>query len=185
MTTITLTAGQVKAIPLTNLEPDPGQPRKTHDEECLGQLAYSLKTAGQKQAAVVRPNGAADKYILVMGERRYRASKLAKLKTLDCTLEKLNTLEEGDEDWSRMVSQMIENMERKALKYKKNKLHIVEKISFQYPAALQELIAGWPRGLLKSRLHCPNCRSFVAVSRPQDTGTYTNLLFSGVTAVDL
>ena len=67
-------------------------------------------------------------------------------------------------------------------KYKKNKRHIVEKISFQNPAALQELIAGWPRGLLKSRLHWPNCRSFVVVSRPQPTGTYTNLLFSGVTA---
>ena len=72
-----------------------------------------------------------------------------------------------------------------AAKYKKNKRHIVEKISFQNPAALQELIAGWPRGLLKSRLHWPNCRSFVVVSRPQPTGTYTNLLFSGVTAVDL
>lgn len=87
MTPITLNHGEVKAISLTALLPDPDQPRKTFNEKSLSEMAYSLKTAGQLQPVVVRTNGVAGKFFIVHGERRFRGATLAELKTLDCILE--------------------------------------------------------------------------------------------------
>ena len=87
-----LTAGQVTQIPLGNLRPDPDQPRKTFDQASLAQLAASLKR-GVQVPLLVR-TGKGGKYVIHDGERRYRAAKLAKLKTLPVLLIEHSATEE-------------------------------------------------------------------------------------------
>ena len=70
----------IQEIILSDIKPNPFQPRKTFDPENLSQLADSIKNHGLLQPIIVVEED--DKYILVAGERRWRASKLAKTKTI-------------------------------------------------------------------------------------------------------
>ncbi len=83
----------VVEIPLENIEPNPYQPRKHFSNESLKELADSIKKDGLIQPVVVVEDDL-DGYILVAGERRFRASKLAKMGSikaivLDITKEKM------------------------------------------------------------------------------------------------
>ena len=68
-------------IELSNISPNPKQPRTNFDEDQLTELALSIKEVGLLQPPVVRSLGNG-KYQLIMGERRFRAAKLAGLKTI-------------------------------------------------------------------------------------------------------
>jgi ParB family chromosome partitioning protein len=68
-------------IDINLISPNPKQPRTVFDEEQLNELAASIKEVGLLQPPVVRSIGGG-KYQLIMGERRYRASKLAGLKSI-------------------------------------------------------------------------------------------------------
>ena len=82
---ITTASGVVVAdrneIDINLISPNPKQPRTIFDEEQLNELAASIKEVGLLQPPVVRSIGGG-KYQLIMGERRYRASKLAGLKSI-------------------------------------------------------------------------------------------------------
>src|SRR5690349_9068389 len=65
-------------IPIGRIEPNPRQPRDIFDEEALKELATSISEVGLLQPIVVRATGE-ETYELVMGERRWRACKLAGL----------------------------------------------------------------------------------------------------------
>jgi ParB family chromosome partitioning protein len=82
---ITTASGVVVAdrneIDINLISPNPKQPRTVFDEEQLNELAASIKEVGLLQPPVVRSIGGG-KYQLIMGERRYRASKLAGLKSI-------------------------------------------------------------------------------------------------------
>src|SRR6266480_1293327 len=67
---------EIIEIPLDLIEENPYQTRRTFDEAALNELAESIKASGLAQPIVVRP-GAEGRFILVLGERRCRASKLA------------------------------------------------------------------------------------------------------------
>ncbi len=67
-----------REIPVENIVPNPRQPRTHFDEDALEELAASLREVGLLQPIVVRPVGQ-DRYELVMGERRWRASQVAGL----------------------------------------------------------------------------------------------------------
>ena len=69
---------------LSRIVPDPDQPRKTFPEDSLQQLAVSLKTTGQLQPIRVRWSQGHGRWIIVSGERRYRAACLAGLETIAC-----------------------------------------------------------------------------------------------------
>jgi ParB family chromosome partitioning protein len=62
-------------LPIDSISPNPQQPRKDFDDKALRDLAASLKQSGVLQPVVVRRLG--DGYQLVVGERRWRAAKLA------------------------------------------------------------------------------------------------------------
>ncbi len=66
-------------IDISMLQPDPDQPRRAFDETALKELAESIKTMGVLQPILFRVDKE-DKYIIVAGEQRYRASFLAGLK---------------------------------------------------------------------------------------------------------
>jgi ParB family transcriptional regulator, chromosome partitioning protein len=82
---ITTASGVVVAdrneIDINLISPNPKQPRTVFDEEQLNELAASIKEVGLLQPPVVRSIDGG-KYQLIMGERRYRASKLAGLKSI-------------------------------------------------------------------------------------------------------
>ena len=82
---ITTPSGVVVAdrneVDINLISPNPKQPRTVFDEDQLAELALSIKEVGLLQPPVVRSIGNG-KYQLIMGERRYRASKLAGLKSI-------------------------------------------------------------------------------------------------------
>ena len=66
------------------------QPRKTFDEVALNELAESIKKQGVMSPVILRKNG--DMFELIAGERRWRATQLAGIKTIPAVLKELNDL---------------------------------------------------------------------------------------------
>lgn len=95
---------QFLEIPLTQIAPNPQQPRTAFDEDELAELADSIREFGVLQPVVVRPVGK-DSYELIMGERRLRASKLAKQKTIPAIVR-------GTEDQDLLRDALLENLHR-------------------------------------------------------------------------
>jgi ParB family chromosome partitioning protein len=96
----------VLEIPLRDIRPNPFQPRKSFDENALYELSESIKKDGLLQPVVVSED--IDGYVLIAGERRFRASKLAKLKNIRAIV--LNS----DEQKMRQFA-LIENIQREEL----------------------------------------------------------------------
>ncbi|MBN2817227.1 MAG: ParB/RepB/Spo0J family partition protein [Campylobacterales bacterium] len=96
----------VLEIPLKDIRPNPFQPRKSFDDELLHELSESIKNDGLLQPIVVTED--IDGYVLIAGERRFRASKLAKLKEIRAIV--LNS----DEQKMRQFA-LIENIQREEL----------------------------------------------------------------------
>ena len=65
---------------VTDIDPNPEQPRRVFEESHLNDLADSIKRHGVLQPVVVRRNG--ERYELIVGERRWRATQVAGLKTI-------------------------------------------------------------------------------------------------------
>jgi ParB family chromosome partitioning protein len=99
------------AIELDRVGPDPDQPRKEFEEESLARLTESMKTRGQLQPIRVRYDEGRAMWVIISGERRYRAAQLAGIATLVC-VEVKGTLtpEQVLED------QLVENCVREDLK---------------------------------------------------------------------
>lgn len=95
-------------IKLENLSPNPQQPRTIFDDKALSELASSIKQYGVIQPIVVTPDKAPDKYIIIAGERRYRASKIAGLDTIPAVVKKRKELEQ-------LEIALIENVQREDL----------------------------------------------------------------------
>ncbi len=93
-------------LELKNIRPNPFQPRKTFSDESLQELADSIKNDGLLQPIIVTED--LDGYILIAGERRFRAHKLAKLKTIRAIVQN------SDEHRMRKFA-LIENIQREEL----------------------------------------------------------------------
>lgn len=102
--------GRVLMIDVESIEPGRFQPRKSFDEAQLAELAASIRSAGVVQPILVRPKpaGAGFGYELIAGERRWRASKLAGLKTVPAVVSPLS--DEKAAEWG-----LIENLQRSDL----------------------------------------------------------------------
>lgn len=98
-------------IRLERIGPDPKQPRKEFDEESLARLADSMKSRGQLQPIRVRWDDAADRYLVVVGERRYRAALLAGMDSIACVVVSGNPTPED-----LLEDQLVENALREDLK---------------------------------------------------------------------
>lgn len=72
-------AGEIKNIALTEIMPNPEQPRKNFDEDEMQDLAASIKEHGVLVPIIVNKNAQNEKFVIVAGERRYRAAKRAGL----------------------------------------------------------------------------------------------------------
>jgi ParB family chromosome partitioning protein len=97
------TSEKVQRLPVGSIAPNPDQPRKTFDEESLGELAQSIKNHGIVQPLVVTK--AKEGYRIVAGERRWRAAQKAGLKDVPAIVRSMQELEE-------LEIAIIENVQR-------------------------------------------------------------------------
>ncbi len=93
-------------LPVTSLVPNPYQPRIKFDENKLKELSETIQKQGMIQPIVARKN--AGRYEIVSGERRWQASKLAKLETVPVIIRNID-------DRMMLEWALIENMEREDL----------------------------------------------------------------------
>jgi ParB family chromosome partitioning protein len=100
-------AGSVSAIPVSQIETNPFQPRTDFDRTALEELAASIKEQGIIQPITVRKLGY-DKYQIISGERRFRASKLAGLDAIPAYVRVAN-------DQSMLEMALVENLQRNDL----------------------------------------------------------------------
>ena len=96
----------VNEIAMDMIRANPNQPRKIFNEESLNELASSIKTHGVLQPIVLTKIG--DSYRIVAGERRFRAAKIAELKTIPAVIKDLTEKE------VREIA-LIENLQREDL----------------------------------------------------------------------
>jgi ParB family chromosome partitioning protein len=97
-----------KEIRLDRIVPDPTQPRRTFDPTRLEELATSITLEGVLQPIVVRYDETSDIYVIVHGERRWRASHDAGQKTIPAIVREV-----GQEH--RLIQQLMENVVREDL----------------------------------------------------------------------
>ena len=97
---------EVVELPLSELRPNPYQPRKIFDEEALNELAISIKEHGVFQPIIVKKS--IKGYEIIAGERRYRASKIAGLETIPAIIRDFT-------DDEMMQISLLENLQRENL----------------------------------------------------------------------
>ncbi|MBA0053459.1 ParB/RepB/Spo0J family partition protein [Streptomyces sp. AJS327] len=98
----------LKRIPVDRIDRDPKQPREHFDQAKLNELAGSMKRIGQQQAISVRYNPGSRRYTLIMGERRWRAAKIAGLTELDALVQ--HGIKDGDR--TILMKAVAENVSR-------------------------------------------------------------------------
>ena len=100
-------SSSINEVELSKIEANPDQPRSVFDKESLEELAASIKALGIIQPITLRET-TPEKYQIISGERRYKASKLAGLKTIPAYIKKA-------EDENMMEMALIENIQREDL----------------------------------------------------------------------
>ena len=98
---------RIETLPLREIEPDPGQPRKTFDDETLAELSASIAEHGLLQPIAVRPKPSGG-YLIVAGERRWRASRMAGLTEVPVIIKDVT-------DEQAMELALVENLQREDL----------------------------------------------------------------------
>ena len=140
----------VLEISVKEIRPNPFQPRKSFDEEALLELAESIKNDGLLQPIVVTED--IDGYVLIAGERRLRASKLAKLKEIRAIV--LNS-----DDHKMRQFALIENIQREQL----NSVELAD--AYQELLKLHELThEELSHRIHKSRTHITNTLRLLQLS---------------------
>ncbi|MHA6697521.1 ParB/RepB/Spo0J family partition protein [Chryseobacterium sp. A301] len=98
--------GQIVEVPIEDIYPNASQPRTYFDEKALEDLAQSIQALGVIQPITVRKDG--ERFEIISGERRYRASKKAKLKSIPAYIRLVN-----DQELLEMA--LVENIQREDL----------------------------------------------------------------------
>lgn len=96
-------ADEVLSLPIRLIDPNRNQPRRTFDEAALKELAQSIQAVGVLQPIIVCPAG--ERYTIVAGERRYRASRMA-------GLEEIPAIVRDWDEQARLEAALVENLQR-------------------------------------------------------------------------
>ena len=94
---------EVRLLKLTQIDPNRDQPRADFDESALQELAASIRAVGVLQPILVRRTG--ERYQIIAGERRYRASRLA-------GLEEIPAIVRDWDEQKRLEAALVENLQR-------------------------------------------------------------------------
>ena len=97
----------IHEIPVGELDPNPDQPRRTFSEESISQLADSIREQGILQPLLAAPSGGG-RYMIIAGERRFRAGRMAGLETMPCIVKDIDVIRQ------REIA-LIENLQREDL----------------------------------------------------------------------
>ena len=99
---------EMAEIPIEEIQPNPTQPRREFDEAALEELADSIRSLGIIQPITLSRRGLDGKYVIISGERRYRAARMADLKSLPAYIREVD-----DETLHAMA--LVENIQRQDL----------------------------------------------------------------------
>lgn len=99
--------GELQTLAIDRLQPGKYQPRTRMDPGSLDELAASIRAQGLMQPILVRPVGP-DRYEIIAGERRWRASRLAELEYVPCLVREIP-------DEAALAMSLIENIQREDL----------------------------------------------------------------------
>ena len=99
-------ADEVRMLPIRMVDPNRDQPRRSFDENALKELAASIAAVGVIQPIIVCPTG--ERYQIIAGERRYRASRMAGLDEIPAIVRDLD-------HQRRLEAALIENLQRNDL----------------------------------------------------------------------
>jgi len=170
-------AGAVSNIPIEQIEANPFQPRNHFDQEALDELASSIRTHGIIQPVTLRKVGY-DRYQLISGERRFRASQLVGLTDVPAYVRVAN-------DQSMLEMALVENIQRQdldaievALSYQRlidecslTQEELAEKVGKSRSAVtnflrLLKLPAEIQKAIMDRRLSMGHARALVSISDP-------------------
>lgn len=104
-------------LPISEIVPDNGQPRKMFQDEALQELSISIKKYGLLQPIIVKEI-APNRYKIIAGERRWRAAKMAEMLTISAIIH-------PDQPEKNVAISLIENIQREAL----NPVEVAESFS--------------------------------------------------------
>ena len=100
-------SGSLHHLPLDVIVPNPDQPRTRFDDEAIQSLAASIAEVGVLQPVVVRP-GEEGGYVLIAGERRWRAAQVAGLREIPALLR-------TSDERAALAEAVVENLQREDL----------------------------------------------------------------------
>ena len=95
-------------LPVREIEPDPDQPRKNFDEDAMAALAESIGENGLLQPIAVRAKKTGPGYVIIAGERRWRACRMAGLNDVPVVIKEVS-------DEQAMELALVENLQREDL----------------------------------------------------------------------
>lgn len=169
---------QFQDLPVDAILTNPNQPRKSFDSASLQELVSSIRQTGVLQPVVVRPSG--DRYQLIVGERRWRAAKLAGLSTIPAVVreatdaeclelalienllrEDLNPMEEA-EAYQRLLAEFEWTQEELARRVGKDRTSIANCLRLlKLPAIIQD-------DLRAGRLTMGHARALLSLTSPAE-----------------
>jgi ParB family chromosome partitioning protein len=168
--------GDIRMIPIASIEPHPGQPRRTFNEDALAELAESIAARGVIQPIVVRPHG--HRFQIVAGERRWRAAQKARLhelpaivrdfdeaETLEIALleniqrQDLNAIEEA-QAYQRLIADYGHTQEELGRIVHKSRSHVANLLRLmELPAKVQAMVGS-------GELSMGHARALITASDP-------------------
>ena len=151
----------ISEIEISRIEPNPEQPRRTFDEETLGELAASIRELGVVQPLTLRlsDNG---NYQIIAGERRWRAASRAGLRTVPAYVRKAS-----DSEMTEMA--LIENIQREDLNAIEVALgfkQLIDKYALTQERLSERL--GKKRGLRDKNIDMGHARAILGLEDPKD-----------------
>lgn len=181
----------VTEIQIKLVIPNPDQPRKTFDEESLQELADSIKEQGVIQPIILEKSG--DRYVIIAGERRFRASRLAGLDTIPGLIRKytreqkleialieniqredLNSIEEA-KAYLSLMNNLDLNQEAVAHKVGKKRSTIANSLR------LLKLPEDMQKSLIKGDISAGHARAVLSALNPSDMRIlYSRILSNGL-----
>jgi len=169
----------INEIPLEYIEANPFQPRSKFDETALSELSASIQKLGLIQPITLREKGP-NKYQIIAGERRYRASKMAGLKTVPAYIRLA-------EDDGMLEMALVENIQREdldaievALSYQRllDECTLTQETLSERVGKKRSTISNYLRllklpteiqkGIIEKRISMGHARSLISMSNPED-----------------
>ena len=163
---VTSDAAEVRMIAIDAIVPNPHQPRREFSEDALNDLAASIKSRGVLQPVLIRTLGS-DRYELVAGERRLRASKLAGLTEIPTLVREMS-------DQESLAIALIENLQREDLNAVEEALGY-QQLQKEFGLSQEELA----RQVGKSRSAVANSLRLLNLPEPVQTDIQKNAISAG------